>query len=110
MLDAARIDGASEFSTFWRVVLPNCVPILTALAIFEFMHYWDDFLWPLLVAQDLEKRTLPVGLAIYRQSYGPLSTNLIMAGSVISMAPIFVLFIIGRRNFIQGMTLTGMKG
>jgi multiple sugar transport system permease protein len=110
MLDAARMDGASEFGIFVRIVLPNSVATLTALGIFEFMFYWEDFLWPLLVTQDVQNRTLPVGLAIYRQSYGPMSTNLIMAGAMIAMLPILVLFIIGRRNFVQGMTLTGIKG
>ncbi|MCZ7547394.1 MAG: carbohydrate ABC transporter permease [Anaerolineae bacterium] len=104
LLDAARMDGASEFGIFLRIVIPNSIATLTALGIFEFMFYWEDFLWPLLVSQDVEYRTLPVGLAIYRQSYGPMSTNLIMAGAIIALAPILFLFVIGRRNFVQGMT------
>ena len=109
LLEAARIDGASEFRIFWTVVLPLCVPALAANAIFSFQAVWEDLLWPLLVMSDPDKYTVPVGLALFVVQ-NKTDWNLLFAGSVIATLPMIIVFIIFQRKFIQGIALTGVKG
>jgi multiple sugar transport system permease protein len=108
LLDAARIDGASDFRTFWFLVLPLSAPALSALAIFHFIWIWNDFLWPLLVADKDVARTLPVGVALFAQQRW-LQTNLVVAGSLLVMLPLVIVYFIFQRAFVQGIMLTGMK-
>lgn len=107
--DAARIDGASSFDIWWRIALPLSTPALATLAIFTFMGQWNDFLWPLVVTNSLEMRTLPVGLSSFQSRYA-IQWHLLMAGSTIALLPVLALFVAGQRYFIQGITLTGMGG
>ena len=107
--DAARIDGASSLDIWWRIALPLSTPALATLAIFTFMGQWNDFLWPLVVTNSLEMRTLPVGLSSFQSRYA-IQWHLLMAGSTIALLPVLVLFVVGQRYFIQGITLTGMGG
>ncbi len=109
LLDAARIDGASEFRIFWSVVLPLCTPALAANAIFTFQGAWEDFFWPLIVMSDPDKLTAPVGLALFVVQ-NRTSWNLLFAGSVIATLPMIIVFIIFQRQFVQGIALTGVKG
>jgi multiple sugar transport system permease protein len=109
LLDAARIDGASEFRIFWSVVLPLCMPALAANAIFTFQAAWEDFLWPLIILSDPEKMTAPVGLALFVVQ-NKTSWNLLFAGSVIATLPMVVVFIIFQRHFVKGIAVTGIKG
>ncbi len=108
LLDAARIDGCSEFGIYYRIVLPIIKPALGALTIYSFLSSWNGYLWPLIVLRDEAKYTLPIGLAnligIYRQDYGML-----MAGTLLSLLPIVVLFLAMQREFVQGITLGGVK-
>mgnify|MGYP000908158572 CR=1 FL=1 len=110
LIDAARIDGCTEFGIFAKIVLPLSKPALSALGIFTFMASWDDFLWPLLVLDDLPKRTLPLGLALFRQQFGMMDWNVIMAGTLVSILPVLLVFFAAQRNFIEGITLSGIKG
>ena len=110
LIHAARIDGCSEFGIYARIILPLSKPVLSALGIFVFMFSWDDFLWPLLVIDDMGKRTLPLGLALFRQVFGTLDWNVVMAGTLLSVLPVLLVFFVLQRNFIQGITLTGFKG
>lgn len=110
LLDAARIDGSSEMGIFLRIVLPLSMPTLSALGIFVFMHNWNDFLWPLIVISKVTSRTLPLGLATFSQGFGISRWNLVMAGVVLSILPILVVFVVLQRNFIEGITLGGVKG
>jgi multiple sugar transport system permease protein len=109
LLEAARIDGASELRLFTRVVLPLCGPALATLAILTFLASWNNFLWPLVVSQSADLYTLPIALSLY--STGQHSTNygLLLAGSVLVIAPILVLFAFLQRWFIQGIATTGLK-
>lgn len=109
LLEAARIDGAGEFRLFARVVMPLCTPALATLAILTFLASWNNFLWPLVVSQSADLYTLPIALSLY--STGQHSTNygLLLAGSVLVIAPILVLFGFLQRWFIQGVTTTGLK-
>lgn len=107
--EAARIDGASELMIYWRVILPLSKPALATLAIFAFMAAWRDFLWPLLVTNRTERRTVEVGLAAFSSQYSVDWTHQ-MAAAVIAMLPIALVFFFAQRYFIRGITLTGLKG
>jgi multiple sugar transport system permease protein len=109
LLDAARIDGASEFKIFWRIVLPLCRPALAAMAIFTFTYAWEDFFWPLIIVASPDHYTAPLGLALFVVK-NRTSWNLLMAGSVIATLPMVVVFMIFQRNFIKGISLSGIKG
>ncbi len=110
LIDAARIDGCSEFRIYWNIIIPLSKPALSALGIFIFMANWDSFLWPVIVIEDIDKRTLPLGLVLFTQQFGTISYNLIMAGTVMAILPVIIVFLFAQRNFIQGITLTGLKG
>lgn len=107
--EAARMDGASSWRIWWQVILPLSGPVLAALAIFTFLNSWNDFLWPLIITDSLDMRTLPVGLSAFQGQYG-VRWNLLMAGSVIAMLPVLIVYMIGQQYFIRGITLTGMGG
>jgi multiple sugar transport system permease protein len=109
LLDAARIDGASELKIFWRIVLPLCRPALAAMAIFTFTYSWEDFLWPLIVISSPDHQTAPLGLALFVVR-NRTAWDILMAGSVIATLPMVVVFMIFQRNFIRGISLTGLKG
>jgi len=109
LLEAARIDGAGEFRIFWTVVLPLCTPALAANAIFTFQGAWEDFFWPLIIMSSPEKITAPVGLALFVVQ-NRTSWTLLFAGSVIATLPMIIVFIIFQRQFVQGISLTGVKG
>ncbi len=108
LIDAARIDGCSEFGIYYRIVLPIIKPALGALTIYSFLGSWNGYLWPLIILRDEAKYTLPIGLAnlvgIYRQDYGML-----MAGTLLSLMPIVILFLAMQREFVQGITLGSVK-
>ena len=108
LLDAARIDGCSEFGIYYRIVLPIIKPALGALTIYSFLGSWNGYLWALIILRDEAKYTLPIGLAnlvgIYRQDYGML-----MAGTLLSLMPIVILFLAMQREFVQGITLGSVK-
>ncbi len=109
LIEAARIDGASELRIFWAVVLPINQSALVSLAIFAFMWNWNSFLYPLLVASQDTYRTLPLGLASFESAY---STNYpeLMAVSFLSMLPVLMLFFVLQNRFIESMALSGVKG
>ena len=109
--DAAKIDGASTFRIFWRIILPMSKPALASLTIATFMGNWQSFMWPLLVVDSVEKKTLPIGLAYFQELYQYASPNwpLLMAASLIAMLPIVLLFIFNQRYFIGGIRLTGVQ-
>ena len=109
-LDAARIDGASEFVIFFRIVLPLSRPALVTLAIVTFVTNWDEFLWPLVVTTTDNFRTLPIGLAKFLEAYEN-EWHLLMAGAVVAALPLVTLFLAMQRRFMEGMAgLSGIKG
>jgi multiple sugar transport system permease protein len=109
LLDAARIDGATEFWIFWWVVLPLSRPALAAVGIFTFGYFWQDYLWPLILIDSPNLYTMPLGLGLFVQQNRTV-WDLLMAGSVISIVPVVILFLIFQRQFVQGIALSGMKG
>ncbi len=110
LIDAGRIDGCSEFGIYWRIVLPACRPALATLGVLLFIWNWDSFLWPVIVINKMSMRTIPLGLATFMWEYGGPRWNLIMTGTVIATIPVLIVFILGQKQIISGMVLSGMKG
>ncbi len=109
LLEAARLDGASEFRIFRSIVLPLLAPILVTLAIFSFLGSWNDFMWPLIVLTDRDLYTLPVALASLSREHVQ-DNELMMAGSVLTIVPVLLLFLGLQRYYIQGLLMGSVKG
>ena len=108
LIEAARMDGASDVRIYWSLVLPLCRPILITLSIFTFMGIWNDFLWPLIVMTDDSMYTLPVALANLSLEHVQ-DTELMLAGSVMTVAPILLLFAAVQKYYISGIMAGGLK-
>jgi multiple sugar transport system permease protein len=108
LIEAARIDGAGEWKTFWKVVVPLAKPALATLGIFTFMNVWNSFLWPIIVLNDANLYTLPVGLKTL-QDQNLAVFKLLMSGAAVAAIPMIVVFIAFQRYFIKGLTLGGVK-
>ncbi len=106
--DAARIDGATEFYIYSRVILPLSGPALATLAVFHFMYNWNDFLWPLLITKTTEMRNLPAGLALFMGQHN-IEYGLIMAGATLALLPLFIAFLFAQKYFVQSIVMTGLK-
>ena len=109
LLEAARIDGASEFGVYWRVALPLLRPVLVTLALFTFMGSWNDFMWPLIVLTDDDLYTLPVALATLTRERVQ-DSEFMMAGAVVTTLPVLVVFLALQRQYVRGILLGGVKG
>jgi multiple sugar transport system permease protein len=109
LLDAARVDGASEFRIYRSVVLPVITPILATLAIWTFLTTWNDFMWPLIVLSDESKFTLPVALASLSGEHVQ-DTELMMAGSVVTVVPVLLAFLVLQRYYMRGVMAGSVKG
>lgn len=108
LMDAARIDGSSEFGIYWRVILPQVGPALATLGILTFMGTWNSYLWPLIVITSHEKRTLPIVLTWFNSMHGT-RYDLTMAASVLVVVPILIVYAIFQRWIVQGFALSGLK-
>jgi len=109
LAEAARVDGASLWQIFWRIYLPLAKPALAALAIFTFLWTWNDLLRPLIfLPTDLNQTTLTVGLSLFQTQYGGKWTVL-MAGALVSIAPMIIVFFLAQKQFIEGVALSGVK-
>lgn len=106
--EAAMLDGAGHFRTFWQIVLPNIRPALATLTVFAFMGSWNSFLWPLVVLRKPELQTLPIALAGLQGQY-TTQWDIVMAGSVISVLPMLALYIFAQKYVIQGVASSGIK-
>lgn len=106
--DAARIDGASTFQIYWRIMLPQVKPALAAVGIFSFLDSWNDLFGPLIFLNSLELQTLPVALKLFQGEFFT-QVNLLMAGATISIIPVLVVFFAAQKYFLQGITMTGIK-
>jgi multiple sugar transport system permease protein len=109
LIEAARIDGAGEWRIFSRVILPLCGPPLATLGLLTFLSSWNNFLWPLVVAQSEDKYTLPVALALYSVGQNATRYGLLMAGAVVIIIPVVALFIALQRYFVESVATTGIK-
>ncbi len=108
--EAARIDGASEWGIYRRIILPLSVPALAVTAIFAFQRYWNNFLWPLVVAQDPDMFTLQVGLSYIQNGEFGTNYGLLMSGAALSAIPMIVFFFAFQRYFVQGLRIGAVKG
>ena len=110
LLEAARIDGANEFRVFWSVVVPIATPVLATLGILTFLGNWNSFLYPLVMAQEPQMYTLPVALATFATGQYQADHGMLMAGSVILVVPVLIVFILFQRWITEGIATTGLKG
>ena len=109
MDEAARMDGASSLRIWGQIIVPLSWPAISALAVFTFQATWNDFLWPLVVTTTDKMRTIPIGLSYFVGQYST-AWHLLMAGSVIALLPVLVIYFLAQKTFVQGITLTGMGG
>ncbi len=109
LLESARIDGAGELRVFWQIVLPLCRPALATVGILTFLGSWNNFLWPLVVATTEDKYTLPVALALYSVGQNQTRYGLLLAGSVVVVLPVLIVFVLFQRHFVHGIATTGLK-
>jgi multiple sugar transport system permease protein len=112
LLEAARIDGAGEWYIFWRIVLPLVKPALATLTIFTFLGSWNNFIWPLIATNDPDKYTLPVALATFANDPNRTvggGNGMLMAGSLLIILPVLLVFMVLQRHFTQGIATAGMK-
>lgn len=108
LIEAGRIDGCAEMSIFVNIIVPEITPVLSALGIFTFMGSWNNYLWPLIAINDLDKMTVPLALSFFSTQHGG-EQNVIMAAATLIMLPVIVVFLLFQRQFIEGLTLTGIK-
>ncbi|MDK6249568.1 carbohydrate ABC transporter permease [Alloscardovia omnicolens] len=109
VIEAARIDGAGELRIFFQIVLPQCGPAIATLSILTFLSSWNNFLWPLVAAQSDSMYTLPVALSLYSTGQNATNYSVLLAGAVLIITPILLLFIFLQRYFIEGVAMTGIK-
>jgi multiple sugar transport system permease protein len=107
--EAARVDGASYFQVWWRIIMPLSSPAIATLAVFSFMGAWNSFLWPFIMVSSSEMRTLTVALRSFQTEYGT-EWGLMMAGSLIAMLPMLIIFLAAQRYFVRGIATTGFGG
>jgi multiple sugar transport system permease protein len=107
--NAARIDGASEFRVFWSVVLPNAIPALLTLGIFTFVNNWNDLLWPLVFTTESDHGTITSGLTLLTGPGGIIPQGVMMAGALIAVLPLAILFLLVQRRFIESVASSGLK-
>ena len=107
--DAAIIDGAGHWSVYARIVLPLSKPALSAFGVIAFLGSWNSFIWPLIVINRPSMKTLPIGLQSLQGFYGDGNWAVLMAGAVIASLPVLTIFLLAQRQFIEGITLTGLK-
>lgn len=108
LIEAAKVDGASEARIFFTIILPLCKPILATLGLFVFLWHWNDFLWPLIAAQRVDMQVLTTGVARMLQEEAPLSATL--AGSAVALAPILIAYLFASKYFTEGAMMSGVKG
>lgn len=110
LINAARIDGMGEFSIVWRVILPNAWPAATAFAIFSVVAHWNDLFWPLVVVQKGDLYTPAMGILAFRSVEAGEDYGALMAAALLVTAPLVIAFLFAQRRFIEGITMTGLKG
>ena len=109
LLDAAKIDGASETRTLWTILVPQIFPALAAFSVFSIVAHWNDFFWPLLVVSDMNLATPPLGVSIFASDEGGNDVGPMMAAATLIVLPLVIIFLAARRHFVQGITMSGIK-
>ncbi|WP_241236178.1 carbohydrate ABC transporter permease [Brevibacillus marinus] len=109
LLEAARLDKASEWQIIWRIMVPMAKPVLVTFGLFSFIYHWNDYFWPLVMTNQDQFRTLPVGIAMLKENEGGVAWNIVMAGNVILVIPILILFFVAQRHIIRAFVYSGVK-
>lgn len=109
LIEAARIDGTTEFGIFWKIILPNVKSLVSVLVIFTVMWRWNDFQWPLIILSDSKMYTVQIGLAMLNGSLY-INWNMVMSASLITILPVLIVFLIFQKQFVQGIASAGIKG
>jgi multiple sugar transport system permease protein len=111
VLEAARIDGAGEFAVWWRIVVPQTKPVMVTLGLLTFVDAWNEYIWALLVSTaNPDVMTLPVGIQLLQDYVDPTRTMpIVMAGLVLSILPVLILFLLLQKYYIRGVMLSGLK-
>jgi multiple sugar transport system permease protein len=109
-LDAARMDGASEYAIFRRVVVPLAKPAIATLGVFTFLGAWNDFLGPLIVVKSDDMKTLPLAISALSAGHYVMSWPLLMAGATFVVVPVLIVYLLAQRYFVEGIALGGLKG
>ncbi|WP_458789248.1 carbohydrate ABC transporter permease [Adonisia turfae] len=109
LIDAARVDGANELYILWNLIVPLSLPTLAAFGIFSIVVHWNDLFWPLLVIYDWEKATPPLGITFFEGGDSGDNVGAMMAAATLIVAPLTIAFLVARRRFIEGITMTGIK-
>jgi multiple sugar transport system permease protein len=110
LIDAARMDGAGEFYALWFILVPQLLPMIAAFGVFSIVVHWNDFFWPLLVITRIERATPPLGISIFASDEGGNDVGPMMASATLIVMPLMLAFLIARRRFVEGVTLSGLKG
>lgn len=111
LINAARLDGISEYRIVWKIMFPTAIPAISAFFIFSFVTHWNDYMWPLLVINDPNLATPPLGIIFFRtEEVGSVQFGPLMAAAVIITGPLIAIFLLAQRKFVEGMTLAGIKG
>jgi multiple sugar transport system permease protein len=110
LMHAARIDGLGEFEILWRIMVPQALPAMLAFGVISIVTHWNDFFWPFIVIQSGDLATPPLGTLFFRNEEAGSDFGPLMAGTVVITAPLVLLFLAAQRRFIEGVTLSGMKG
>lgn len=109
LVDAARVDGLSEFAIVWRVMLPTAGSAVTAFGIFSVVAHWNDYFWPLIVINSPQWLTPPLGVAQFRNQEAGTNYGVLMAAALVVISPLVIAFLLAQRRFVEGITMTGLK-
>jgi multiple sugar transport system permease protein len=109
IIHAARLDGMSEFEIVWRIVTPSATPAIAAFSVFSFVAHWNDLYWPLIVITDVNKAPPPLGMMFFSDAEAGTNYGALTAAATILTAPLLLAFLVARRRFIEGITMTGVK-
>jgi multiple sugar transport system permease protein len=109
IIHAARLDGMNELEIVWRVVTPSAIPAITAFGIFSLVAHWNDLYWPLIVISSTELAPPPLGMLLFASAESGANYGALMAGATLITAPMVLAFLIARRRFIQGITMTSFR-
>lgn len=109
LLEAAKLDQASEWKIILKIMVPQARPVLVTFGLFSFIYHWNDYFWPLVMTNDAAVRTLPIGIAMLKEAEGGVAWNVVMAGNVILVLPILIVFFFAQRQIIKAFTYSGVK-
>ncbi|MBO8170521.1 MAG: carbohydrate ABC transporter permease [Bacillaceae bacterium] len=109
LIEAARLDEASEWRIMWRIMVPMARPVLVTFGLFSFIYHWNDYFWPLVMTNSDAFRTLPIGIAMLKDAEGGIAWNIVMAGNMILVIPILIVFFVAQRQIIRAFVYSGVK-